>query len=50
MTVEWHPNLWNTKASIFEMTDLCGRLHYLTEDLEWLPPEGQAFPSRVSEA
>ena len=26
MTVEWHPNLWNTQASIFEMTGLCGRL------------------------
>jgi hypothetical protein len=27
VTVEWHHNLWNTLASIFEMTGLCGRLH-----------------------
>lgn len=26
MTVEWHPNLWNTQASIFEMPGICGRL------------------------
>lgn len=26
MTVEWHPNLWNTQASIFEMSGICGRL------------------------
>ena len=50
MTIEWHPNLWNTQASIFEMTGLCGRLHKLTEVLEWLPPEDQGCPSSVSEA
>ena len=26
MTIEWHPNLWNTQASIFEMSGICGRL------------------------
>ena len=26
MTVEWHPNLWNTQASVFEMPGICGRL------------------------
>ena len=26
MTVEWHHNLWNTQASIFEMPGICGRL------------------------
>ena len=26
MTVECHSNLWNTQASIFEMSGICGRL------------------------